>query len=244
MICSKSRQPYIHYTMNQSDSLSSGAGREMRMVRQYGLAVALFILLWMVKGAEQFIDFEFTHLGIYPLSAQGLIGILTAPLVHADIGHLANNAFSLLVLGGLMSYFYPTLFFKVLLLGWLITGSWVWVFARDAWHIGASGLVYSLASFLLISGLIRRNPNLLAITLLVVFLYGGLTWGVFPVQQHISWESHLMGMISGILLAIFFRKHGPPQKKYSWDDEPDDSDTGPSGTLFLEEEEDDEYGKP
>ena len=236
--------------MNQTDPLSPGPGHEMRLARQYGLAVALFLLLWVVKGAELFIDFNFTHLGIFPLSAKGLIGIFTAPLVHADIGHLANNAFSLLVLGGLMSYFYPTLFFKVLVLGWLITGSWVWVFARDAWHIGASGLVYSLASFLLVSGLLRRNPNLLAITLLVVFLYGGLTWGIFPVQQQISWESHLMGMISGILLAIFFRKHGPPEKRYSWDYEPDDSDSGPPEALFLEEEDDDDndndtdYRKP
>jgi membrane associated rhomboid family serine protease len=134
----------------------------------------------------------------------------------------------LLVLGTLLFYFYRSLAWNVFFLTWLMTGFWVWVFARgNAAHIGASGIIYGLASFLIFSGIIRRDQKLMIITLLVIFLYGSLVWGVFPQffpREHISWESHFMGFMSGIILAFWFRKSGPQRKVYEWDDEHGDDD--------------------
>jgi hypothetical protein len=121
-------------------------------------------------------------------------------------------------------YFYRPVGYRVFFLTWFITGLTVWIFARSAYHIGASGLVYGLASFLFFSGIIRNNINLLAISLLVVFLYGGLVWGIFPFDFKISWESHLMGGVTGLVLSFFYRRYGPPPVTYEIDDEDEAED--------------------
>jgi membrane associated rhomboid family serine protease len=97
------------------------------------------------------------------------------------------------------------------------------------YHIGASGLVYGYVSFLLFSGIIRRNARLMAISLLIVFLYGGFFWGMFPdffPKRNISWESHLMGGLAGLVLAVYYRKKGIQRDVYRWDedDEEDEED--------------------
>jgi membrane associated rhomboid family serine protease len=98
----------------------------------------------------------------------------------------------------------------VFFLTWIITGILVWLGGRSSYHIGASGLIYGFASFLFFSGIIRNSINLLAISLLVVFLYGSLVWGIFPFDYKISWESHLFGALTGFALAAAFRHYGPP----------------------------------
>lgn len=98
-----------------------------------------------------------------------------------------------------------------------MVGIWVWVGGRSGYHIGASGLVYGLASFLFFSGVIRNDIRLLAISLLVVFLYGSMIWGIFPIFPQVSWESHMLGGISGLVLAIYYRKYGPQKKVYEWE---------------------------
>ena len=185
--------------------------------------VAFVILLWLIRAADVIGDIGMNEYGLYPLKIKGLPGIITAPLLHAGFSHLFANTVPLLVLGSLLFYFYRSLAWKVLLLIWLMTGIWVWVFARgSAAHIGASGIIYGLASFLFLSGIIRREPRLMIITLLVTFLYGSLLWGLFPQffpKEHISWESHLMGLLSGALLAIWYRKSGPQKQVYVWNDD-------------------------
>ncbi|MBE9491575.1 MAG: rhomboid family intramembrane serine protease [Bacteroidetes bacterium] len=184
-------------------------------------------ILWMVKVVEVLLDISLVNLGIYPLSAKGLPGIITAPLIHSDFSHLVANSTSLFVLLAVLFYFYKEIAFKIFFLIYLFTDIWIWFGAREAFHIGASGLVYGLVSFLFVSGIIRRNPRLMAITLLVTFLYGSLIWGIFPEffpGRNISWESHLMGLIAGFVLAIYFRGHGPQRKKYEWQDEDEDDD--------------------
>jgi len=189
---------------------------------------AFVLLLWVVKTADVVWDMGLNDYGLYPLKAKGLLGIITAPLLHSGFSHLFANTVPLLVLGTLLFYFYRSLAWNVFFLTWLMTGFWVWVFARgNAAHIGASGIIYGLASFLIFSGIIRRDQRLMIITLLVIFLYGSLIWGVFPQffpREHISWESHFMGFMSGIILAFWFRKSGPQRKVYEWDDEPGDED--------------------
>lgn len=108
---------------------------------------------------------------------------------------------------------------KVFSWTFFLTGILVWFGGREAWHIGASGLVYGLASFLFFSGIIRKYFRLVALSLLVVFLYGEMVWGIFPgVYKNVSWESHMLGFISGILLAIVYRKEGPQMPVYEWMD--------------------------
>ncbi|MCB2196861.1 MAG: rhomboid family intramembrane serine protease [Bacteroidetes bacterium] len=178
----------------------------------------LFLLiLWIIKISEVLLGTSFVFLGIYPLKAKGLIGILTAPLIHSDFGHLMANSVPLFILGTGVFYFYNKIAIKVFLLSYLLTNFWIWFGARQAYHIGASGLVYSFAAFLFFSGVIRKNIKLMAISLLVVFLYGSMIWGVLPWQPHISWESHLMGAIAGIVLAFYYRNEGPKRKRYSWE---------------------------
>ncbi len=180
------------------------------------------IIIWIVKITEIILNVDFAYLGIFPLKAKGLIGIFTAPLIHSDFEHLIANSVPILILGTGVFYFYNKIAYKVFFLCYFIANIWIWFGARQAYHIGASGLVYSFASFLFFSGAVSKNVKLMAISLLVVFLYGSLIWGVLPIQPHISWESHLMGAIAGMILAIYYKNYGPKRKIYSWELEDDD----------------------
>lgn len=188
----------------------------------------LVIILWIVKIIEITFGVDLSVYGLVPLKAKGLIGILTSPLLHENLAHLFGNSVPLFLLGALLFYFYKELAWKILLLIYLVTGTWVWVFARgNGIHIGASGVVYGLAAFLFLSGILRREVKLMSITLLIAFLYGGMVWGVFPQffpREHISWESHLMGLVAGAILAVYYRKEGPQRPRYDWEDETDDED--------------------
>lgn len=182
---------------------------------------ALFlVLLWLIKLGEVLAHIDLRFLGIYPLKAEGLIGIITAPLIHGDFKHLSANSVPLFVLGASLFYFYKEIAIKTTVIIYLITGLCVWVGGREAWHIGASGVVYGLAGFLFFSGIFRRDNRLLAITMMVTFLYGSLVWGVFPdffPEENISYESHFWGLVTGSVLAFYFRKEGPQRKKYQWE---------------------------
>jgi membrane associated rhomboid family serine protease len=185
------------------------------------------LLIWLVKIVEVLFNLDFSHFGVYPLTTKGLIGIFTSPLIHGSFSHLFANSFPLFVLSVTLFYFYKKIAYRVFFLIYLITGIWVWFGAREAFHIGASGVVYGLAAFLFVSGLIRKNPRLLAITLIVTFLYGSMIWGIFPdffPEKNISWESHLMGLVAGLILAFYYRKTGPQPKRYEWEDDDDDDD--------------------
>lgn len=179
---------------------------------------AIFVLfLWLIEAYFHWSGTRLIHLGIYPRSINGLTGILTSPFIHADISHLGSNSVPLLLIGTGLFYFYKQIAYAVLRMIWVFTGAWVWLAARPDYHIGASGLVYGLVSFLFFSGLIRKDTRLMAISLLVTFLYGSLVWGILPVDQTISWESHLFGGIAGLLSAIYYRKEGPQRPKAQWE---------------------------
>jgi len=184
----------------------------------------IFLLsLWLVLLYQTLYKVDLIEYGIHPLKSDGLIGILTAPFIHADIKHLLANSFPLLFLSTCIFYFYREIAFKVFILIYLVSGFWVWTFARDAYDIGASGLVYGFASFIFFSGLLRRDNKLMALSLLITFIYGGLIWGIIPLKDQVSWESHLMGMIAGFVFGIFYRKAGPQRVPYDWGEEEEDS---------------------
>ena len=191
----------------------------------------LFILvIWLVKIAEIALETNFIQYGIYSRRAEGLIGILFYPLIHGDFNHLINNTIPLLILGVGIFYFYKPIAYKIYFWTYIMTGIWIWAAARESYHIGASGLVYGFASFIFFSGLIRQYPRLMVLSLLVAFLYGGMVWGIFPIDYHISWEGHLMGSIAGLLLAIYYKNMGPKRKQYSWEME-EEEENSPTPAL-------------
>jgi membrane associated rhomboid family serine protease len=182
----------------------------------------IVILMWLVKLTEVAFNADFHSFGIYPLVAAGLKGIIFSPFIHADFKHLFNNSLPLFFLSVALFYFYSEVAIKVFILTYLLTGFLVWVAGREAWHIGASGLIYGLASFLFFSGILRRYFRLIALSLLIVFLYGSMVWGIFPgIYEGVSWESHMLGFISGVLLAVWFRNDGPQKPRYVWMEEDD-----------------------
>ena len=178
-------------------------------------------LMWLVKIIEILWSVQLAHYGLFPLRWSGLLGIITMPFLHSDWEHLSSNTFPFLFLGSLLFLFYKELAWKILFWITLLTGIWLWFGGRGSYHIGASGVVYGLVSFLFFSGIFRKNKKLLIITLIVSFLYGGLIWGFFPEffpNKNISWEGHLYGFISGLLMAVYYKKEGPQEDLYYWDD--------------------------
>ncbi len=186
--------------------------------------LGLFVIVcWLIKLSENYFHFSFAGYGIFPKSFAGLPGILFAPFIHSDYNHLLSNTVPLILFGLSIIYFYPKSSVWIFSIIYLITGLSVWLFGREAFHIGASGLIYGFAAFLFFSGVIRRDARSTALALLFVFLYGGMVWGVLPADFKISWEAHLFGGLTGFVCAIIFRKWDP-QKKYDWEDE-DDSES-------------------
>jgi membrane associated rhomboid family serine protease len=195
-------------------------------------------LMWLVKIIEVLFEIDLSGLGIYPLSIKGVPGIIFSPFIHGDFTHLFNNSLPLLLLSVALFYFYSEIALKVFTWTYFLTGVLVWFGGRAAWHIGASGLVYGLASFLFFSGIIRRYFRLIALSLLVVFLYGEMVWGLFPgVYKNVSWESHMLGFFSGIVLAVWYRKEGPQRPVYKWmDEEEEEKSSFAEATEDKEEE--------
>ncbi len=170
------------------------------------LTLAFVFLIWTVKSIEWAGGIDFGSFGILPRTLKGSIGIITAPLIHGDFMHLMSNTFPLIILGIGLFYFYHAIALEVFMWIYLASGFWVWVAGRDAYHIGASGLVYGLAMFIFWGGIIRRDARSLAISMIIFFLYGYMLYGLIPGEEGVSWESHLMGSIIGIFLAFYFRK--------------------------------------
>jgi len=170
-----------------------------------------------------FLNLDLSRMGILPRNMIGILGIISGPIIHANFTHLLSNTIPLLILGWAIFFFYYKVSYKTFVIIYLLTGLLVWLFARQVYHIGASGIVYGFVSFLFFSGIFRRDNKSIAIALIVTFLYGGIVWGILPGQKGISWESHLFGGIAGIITAFIFRKIDPP-KKYDWEDEEEDFD--------------------
>jgi len=202
--------------------------KEKKILLQSLVFPAIFVIaIWLIKFVELIFDLPLYRLGVFPLSYKGLPGLLFAPLIHGDFAHLYANTIPVFVLTAALFYFYREIAFRVFFLIYLFSNIWLWFGAREVYHIGASGLIYGLAAFLFISGLIRKNPPLMAISMFVAFLYGSFIWGIFPEffpEKNISFEGHFWGIIAGIFIAIYYRKLGPQRRLYSWDLEDEHKD--------------------
>ncbi len=195
----------------------------------------LFVaILWVIKLFEMAFDYNFFWYGLYPRTLHGLIGIVTAPLLHANLSHLTSNSLPLIILGAMMFFFYRPIAFQVFFWVYLMTGVWVWAAARSSYHIGASGILYGFVTFLFFSGIFRKDVRLMALSMFVVFLYGGMVWGILPIIQGVSWESHLLGSLAGVITAYNFRKEGPAPKKYDWGTDEENELIDVSGEQNIE----------
>jgi len=196
----------------------------------FKIALGFVALIWLIDILNWALDLELQRFGVRPRQFAGLPGILLAPLLHGGPVHLIANSLPLLVLGTGMLYLYPNSAVKVLPAVYLGPGIAVWLFAGGGVHVGSSGLVYGLVSYIFVAGIIRRDRRAIAASLLVSFLYGSLVWGVLPIRPGVSWETHLAAALIGLALAIALRRLDiPPRKRYTWEDEEGEQDGRDTG---------------
>ncbi|MFT7612229.1 MAG: membrane associated rhomboid family serine protease [Parvicellaceae bacterium] len=198
------------------------------MMKALVVPVIFLVICWAVWLLDKNYHLYLYHYGVKPRTAWGALGILFSPFIHDTHGysHIINNSSAMIVLLWSLFYFYKDLAWKVFLVVWLGGGLWLWCLSRDSFHIGASGIIYGLASYLFFSGMFRKNIRLMSLSMIVVFLYGGMIWGVLPLDTttgrfsmdlSISFEGHLWGAAVGLLIAYVYRKIGYERKKYQWE---------------------------
>jgi len=179
--------------------------------------IAVF-LIWLVFWIETKSGINFVRFGIYPKDLKGLLGIPLSPFIHGDLEHLYNNSIPLFVLLLMMQYFYKKQTYFVIIVGILLSGFITWLIGRPSFHIGASGLIYVLVSFIFFKGVLTKNYQLAALSFIIVFLYGGMLWYMFPdVKEGMSWEGHLGGFITGIILTFLVDTPEEYKKVYKYD---------------------------
>ncbi len=180
--------------------------------------ILLISILWVVYWGEFYSPIDLIHFGIMPRTLSGLSGVFFSPLLHStnDIFHLINNTFPIFILSIALLYYYRKIAFQVFFLSWFLSGILTWIIAKNegSFHIGISSIIYSLVCFLFVSGVLGKQKQLQAVSLLIVFIYGSLVWGVFPMEEKVSWQGHLAGSITGIALAAYYYD-GPINQKES-----------------------------
>ena len=204
-----------------------------KLYRAAYFPVMFIILIWTFYLLKILDILDIDDYGVFPRTLTGLRGIFFTPLIHGDFNHLFNNTIPILILGSGLFYFYSDLAPRIIFWIWLISGFGIWLIGRQAYHIGASGIVYGLAAFLFFSGVFRNIIRLIAMALLVIFLYGSLIWGIFPLKLDISWEGHLFGAVTGMFLSFLYLKKGPQPERPAWLDEPEE-DTEDTPDDFYE----------
>ena len=197
-------------------------------------ALLFVLIMWVVYWLEVRFHFRFNNHGIQPQKVSGLQGVVFGPFIHSGLKHLWSNSLPSLILLTALSFFYRRISLFVLIIGLLLTGVLTWLIGRPSYHIGASGVVYMLTAFLFFKGLFTGHYKLLSLSFLVAFFYGSMVWYVLPIEEGISWEGHLSGAISGIVLAIFTKNKLPQKKKYLWELEQYNEDEDPFMRHFDE----------
>jgi membrane associated rhomboid family serine protease len=191
-------------------------------------AILLIAMIWLsfIVAYAGLPEWNYSRLGIKPGELSGLKGIIFSPFLHSSFSHLWSNTLSLLILVWFLFYFYSKIAFRTLLYLWILSGFVTWIIGRDSYHVGASGVVFAILFFLFFSGLFRKYITLVAVSMIVAFIYGGTLWSIFPIAEmvdaSISWEGHLSGAVSGLLLAVIFRKQGPQKPEEIWEEEYED----------------------
>lgn len=197
--------------------------------------IVAVLSIWTVFWIEVRFGINLNDFGIYPRRLSGLPGILLSPFIHGSVEHLYNNTLPLAVLIAFLFYFYNNAALRILIWGTLISGLLTWIMARSSYHIGASGVIYVLASFIFFKGAFTKHFRLVALSLVVVFIYGSMIWYIFPVTGNISWEGHLSGFLTGLLLALTISVKVPAERKYAWEKEDYNEENDPFLRHFDED---------
>ena len=193
-------------------------------------AILFVSIIWLVFliGQTLLDRVDIMRLGITPGEITGLRGVIFSPLLHSSVSHLWSNTLSLLILIWFLFYFYSKIALNVFAALWIISGVVTWLIGRNALHVGASGLVFAMLFFLFFSGIFRKYIPLVAVSLIVAFIYGGSVWSILPITElidaSISWEGHLSGAISGLLMAVVYRREGPQKPEVVWEEEVEEED--------------------
>ena len=196
-------------------------------------------ILWFIQFANDYLGLELGRFGLRPRDMGGLVGIVTAPLLHGGFAHLFSNTMPLLVSITAMLYLYPNSALRALPMIWLGGGLLAWFIGRPSFHVGASGLVYGMLSFVFVSGMLRQDFRSMAVSLFVWFLYGSMVWGILPIRPRMSWEMHLAGALMGIVMAVLYRHWDRvPIKRYDWEDDDSVPDWYPDPDAKQENDED------
>ena len=182
------------------------------------LPMGMVLLMWLVFWVERKYNFDLLTYGIFPRTFDGIKGIVFSPFLHGSIEHLFNNSFPIAILLAALRFFYRNVCYRIVVFGILSSGFLTWNIGRESYHIGASGLVYVLASFVFFKGLQTKYYRLVALSFAVIMVYGGMIWFIFPdIEQGISWEAHLSGFIVGIVFSrIFAVPIFKQELKYDW----------------------------
>jgi membrane associated rhomboid family serine protease len=194
--------------------------RDARAFRRAVFASVIFVLgLWWIRFLEDATGHSLSSLGVLPGQWVGLIGVLTAPLIHGSYAHLITNSGPLLILGTLSLYAYPKASRLAIPTIWILSGLGTWLIGRHSSHIGASGVAHGLMFFLFVLGILRWEPRSIAMALVAFLLYGGMVTTIFPREEGVSFEYHLAGALAGVLAAVLWRRRDPlpARKKYSWE---------------------------
>ncbi|EPR73070.1 hypothetical protein ADIWIN_1851 [Winogradskyella psychrotolerans RS-3] len=194
----------------------------------------ILFAIWLVFWYQVRIDSGIKAFGIRPQRLEGLSGIITSPFLHGDINHIYNNSIPLFVLSVALFYFYNKIAWQVIGFGILLSGFLTWLIASSGNHIGASGLVYVLVSFMFFKGIFAKHYRLIALSLVVIFLYGSMIWYVFPIKSGMSWEGHLSGLVTGLVFALIFRKQVAKPDRYKWEQPDYNEDDDPFMKHFDE----------
>ncbi|KAA9131924.1 rhomboid family intramembrane serine protease [Marinihelvus fidelis] len=198
------------------------------------IAVITTAVIWFVWIADAYLGLDLGRFGLRPRDLEGLLGLFTAPLLHANFEHLFANTLPLLVSLTAVLYLYPNAAMRVIPMTWIGTGILAWAIGRPSLHIGASGFVYGLLAFVFLSGLFRRDMRSVGVSLAVWFLYGSMVWGLLPIRPDMSWEMHFSGALLGVIMAFLYTdRDRVPIKRYEWEDDdsvpdwfPDEHDSG------------------
>ncbi|WP_299670715.1 rhomboid family intramembrane serine protease [uncultured Polaribacter sp.] len=178
------------------------------------IPVLYIVSIWFIYWVEIYFNFNFNKYGVFPRDPLGFRGVFLMHFIHSDTSHLFNNSIPLFVLLSSLFYFYRDVALKILIFGGILTGLSTWMIARESYHIGASGVVYLLFSFVFFSGIIRKHYRLVALSLIVIFLYGSMIWYVLPIKDGMSWEGHLSGFLVGLLFAFIYRNKGITKQEH------------------------------
>ena len=211
----------------------------LHLRRSFIIVAGFTAFLWLITAVQAMLGLYLFRYGIYPGQLHGLPGILWAPLIHGSFTHLFANTAPLVVLGTALLYGYPRSARVVIPVVYLGTGLAVWLFARESYHVGISGLNFGLLFFIFVIGALRWDRRAITLSLVVFFLYGGMILGVFPDKPDVSFESHLSGAAIGTALAVVLRNFEPrmPDTHYSWEVEEDDDRSDLDERIELDDEE-------